>query len=278
MKETHIHLVSDSTGETVCSVARAAMAQFDKIEAEEHVWALIRTRGQVEKVLEAIREQPGAVLFTLVEKQLREMLERGCREIGVPCIPVLSRVVSDLSVYFGMQVSNHPGRQHELDDEYFSRVEAVNFTISHDDGQSTWDLEEADIVLVGVSRTSKSPTCVYLAHRGYRAANVPFVSGCPLPPTLETTKKPLIVGLTVSPDRLVQIRKNRLLSLKEETDTSYVDKDAVSEEIAEARRLFSKHGWPVLDVTRRSIEETAATIIQYYQERKAKLAKKVDSV
>ena len=268
MKNIPVYLVSDSTGETVCSVSRAALAQFEGIESEEHVWSLVRTSGQIDKILETIKETPGIVMYTLVGRELSAQLKLGCTKIDVPCIPVLSRVMLELSNYLGMKGSKLPGRQHELDDEYFSRVEAVNYTIAHDDGQSTWDLDDADIVVVGVSRTSKSPTCMYLAHRGYRAANIPFVSGCPLPPGLEDLKNPFVVGLTLSPERLVEIRKNRLLSLTEDTETDYVDIESVKSEITEARRLFSKNGWPVINATRRSVEETAATIIQWYQEYK----------
>lgn len=270
MRRVHIHLVSDSTGETVCSVARAVLSQFEGVEAEEHVWPLVRTSSQVDKVLDAIKDNPGVVMYTIISDELKVRLKLGCQGLGVPCIPVLSRVTAEVSAYLGMKVSNLPGRQHELDEDYFSRVEAVNYTMTHDDGQSAWDLEDADIVLVGVSRTSKSPTCMYLAHRGYRAANVPFVSGCPLPPTLFELKNPMVVGLTLSPDRLVQIRKSRLLSIKQEMETPYVDIEAVKEEITEAKRLFAKHHWPVIDATRRSIEEIAATIIQWHQERKEK--------
>lgn len=268
MKKFHLHLISDSTGETVCSVARAAIVQFEGIDAVEHVWSLVRTKTQIEKALAGITENPGIVMYTLVGKELRDILQEGCAKLKVPCIPVLSRVIADLSAYLNMKISPQPGRQHELDEDYFSRVEAINFTLSHDDGQSTWDINEADIILIGASRTSKSPTCVYLAYRGFRAANIPFVMGCPLPDSLAAATKPLIVGLTIGSDRLIQIRKNRLLALHEETETDYVDVDAVKEEITEARRLFSRNNWPVIDVTRRSVEETAATIIQMYQERK----------
>jgi len=271
MKKFHLHLISDSTGETVCSVARAAVVQFDGIDAEEHVWALVRTKTQMEKVLAGIEEHPGIVMYTLVGKELRDALQDGCAKMNVPCIPVLSRVIADLSAYLNMKISPQPGRQHELDEDYFSRVEAINFTLAHDDGQSTQNLNDADIILLGASRTSKSPTCVYLAYRGYRAANVPLVPGCPLPDSLLSVTKPLVVGLTISPDRLIQIRKNRLLALHENNETDYIDMDMVRKEIAEARRLFTRNIWPVIDVTRRSVEETAATIIQYYQQHRATL-------
>lgn len=246
------------------SVARAAVAQFEDVMAEEHIWSLVRTPHQMDKVIAGIRENPGIVMFTIVNKDLSDKLKQCCLTLDVPCIPILARPVSELSAFLGMAVSTQPGRQYELTEDYFSRVEAINFTLAHDDGQGTWELEDADIVLVGASRTSKSPTCVYLANRGYKAANIPFVSGCPLPETLFRLKKPVVVGLVIDPDRLMQIRSTRLQSLKQEADTSYVDRDKILEELAESKKLFLKHQWPVIDVTRRSVEETAATIIQYY--------------
>ena len=270
MKEFHLHLVSDSTGETVSSVSRAAIAQFDNVEAIEHITSLVRSKTQLDKVINAIKLNPGVVMYTLVDKNLRDILKAECLKLGVPCIPVLAQIISEISGYLGVESSALPGRQHELDEKYFSRVDAINFTLAHDDGQATWDLQEADIVIVGVSRTSKSPTCVYLAHRGFKAANVPYVSGCPLPTELFTLTKPLIVGLTISTDRLLQIRKTRLQSLKQEEETNYIDFDNVEQEILQSRRLYHKYKWPVIDVTRRSVEETAANIIQYFHDRMEK--------
>jgi regulator of PEP synthase PpsR (kinase-PPPase family) len=270
MKEFHLHLVSDSTGETVSNVARATIAQFDDVEAQEHIWSLIRTRGQLDKVLAGIEAHPGVVMYTLVDKNLRDVLKSECLKRSLPCIPVLAPILAELTTYLGIESSSLPGRQHELDEKYFSRVEAINYTLAHDDGQATWDLNDADIILIGVSRTSKSPTCVYLAHRGFKTANIPFVSADLLPPDLELLKKPLIVGLTIGSERLIQIRKTRLQSLKQEEDTNYVDLEKVEQEIKESRRLFHKHKWPVIDVTRRSVEETAANIIQHFHDRMEK--------
>ena len=267
MKHIHLHLVSDSTGETVSSVARASLVQFDGIEAEEHIWSLVRSKGQLERVLAGIDAHPGVVMYTLMDKHLRDQLKGECLKRNLPCIPVLASTVAELANYLGQESTELVGKQHELNEEYFSRVEAINYALAHDDGQATWELEDADIVLVGVSRTSKSPTCIYLAFRGYKAANVPFVSGCPLPDNLESLTKPLIVGLTITTDRLIQIRKTRLQSLNEDKDTNYVDLDQVEKEILESRKLFRKHHWPTIDVTRRSVEETAATIIQIFQDR-----------
>lgn len=278
MKTFHLHLVSDSTGETVSSVARAAMAQFDDVEPDEHSWTLVRTRAQMEKAITGIQNKPGMVLYTIVDKKLRDMLKAECLKLGLPCVPVIAGIVSEMASYLEIESSDMPGRQHELNEEYFSRVEAINYALAHDDGQSHWDLEEADIVLVGPSRTSKSPTCIYLAYRGYRAANIPYVMGCPLPPSLETLKKPLIVGLTIDVDRLLQIRKTRLQSLKQEEETNYIDVDLVRKEIAESRKFYMQNRWPVIDVTRRSVEETAAQIIQLHQRKMdKKLAETGDS-
>lgn len=265
MKQFHLHLVSDSTGETVSSVSRAALAQFDEIEAIEHIWPLIRTRGQMEKVLDAIDEYPGVVMFTLVNKELRDQLRKEMQKRKLPCVPVLGPIIKELSLFLDEKARNRPGSQHELSDDYFERVDAINYTLAHDDGQSHWDLEEADIVLVGVSRTSKSPTCVYLANRGYKTANVPFVKECPLPENLRDLKQPMVVGLTISLDRLLQIRKSRLLSINQHEDTNYIDSEEVQKEIDEAKKLFRECGWPMIDVTRRSVEETSALIIQYRQ-------------
>jgi regulator of PEP synthase PpsR (kinase-PPPase family) len=226
----------------------------------------VRTPGQVDKALEGIKKNPGFVMYTLVGGNIRKLLKEGCEDLNVPCISVLTRVISDLSLYLGKKASDvFAGKQHELDERYFSRVEALNYSLAHDDGQSVWDLDEADIIIVGASRTSKSPTSMYLAHRGYRTANVPYVPGVELPETLFSAKQSLVVGLTISPESLIQIRKNRLLSLNENEETLYTDKETIRDELLQAKRLFAKNGWPMIDVTRRSIEETSANIIQYYE-------------
>jgi [pyruvate, water dikinase]-phosphate phosphotransferase / [pyruvate, water dikinase] kinase len=271
MKHFHLHLVSDSTGETVSSIARAAMVQFEGVEAEEHLWTLVRTKTQMERVIAGLEEEPGPVLYTLVDNELREQLRRTCLKLSQPCIAVLSSVVGELSGYLGMETQAQPGKQHQLDEDYFTKVDAINFALAHDDGQAHWDLEEADIVLVGPSRTSKSPTCVYLAYKGYKSANIPLVPDCPLPPLLEDLKKPLVVGLTISPDRLQQIRRTRLQSLKQDEETNYIDSELIQKEVDESRKLFHRNRWPVIDVTKRSVEETAATILQYLQRHREKL-------
>ena len=266
MKSINLHLVSDSTGETVGSVARAALVQFDALEAEEYTWPLIRSKIQMERVLTSIRQHPGAVLFTMVDQELIEILRNCCKELKLPCIPVLKPVVEELSVYLGEETHARIGKQHELTEEYFARVEAINYTLAHDDGQAHWELEEADIVVVGISRTSKSPTCVFLAYKGFKAANIPFVLDCPLPAGLTELKKPLVVGLTIHTKRLEDIRRTRLQSIHQDTDTNYVDVEYMEREIEESRKLFRSQRWPIIDVTRRSVEETAANIIQLYRQ------------
>lgn len=250
------------------SVVRSVMSQFEEAELTEHTWSLVRTKGHMERVLKGIEEQPGIVLYTIIDKDMQAMLLDTCQQLRIPCVSVLSRVTREMSAFLGEKAKAQVGRQHRLDDEYFERVEAINYTLAHDDGQNADNLEEADIVLVGVSRTSKTPTCVYLSYRGLNAGNVPYVKGCPLPDQLFQLKKPLVVGLVISPERLIQIRKSRLMSLNEERDTDYVDMEHIKEEIREARKLFTKHKWPVIDVTRRSVEETTAKIMQVYTEHK----------
>lgn len=267
MKNFHLHLVSDSTGETVSSVARAALAQFEKIEPIEHTWTLIRTARQMERVIEEIEADPGIVLHTIVDNKLRDMLRAACKKHKVPCIPVLKSVVNEFATYLRVPIVAAPGKQYELDDDYFARVEAINYSLAHDDGQATWNLEEADIVLVGPSRTSKSPTCMHLANRGFKAANVPYVKGVELPEELFKLERPLIVGLTIDLDRLIQIRESRLQSMKEQTRTDYVNSEEVESEIAASRKLFVKQRWPIIDVTNKSVEETAANILKHYKEK-----------
>jgi regulator of PEP synthase PpsR (kinase-PPPase family) len=263
----HLHLLSDSTGETLENIAKAALAQFDDVDTQRHFWPMVRNEAHLERILVEIGQYPGLVLFTLVNPGIRTMLEERCRAMGLPAVAPLDGVNDALSGLLGQEAKARPGRQHTLDAAYFARVEAIQWTIAHDDGIASDDWEEAEIVLAGVSRSSKTPTSIYLANRGYKTANIPIVVESPPPPILYGLKNPLVVGLTTSADRLVQIRRNRLLSLNQKTETAYVEQDSVMREIAYARRLFSDNGWPVIDVTRRSIEETAAAIIALVSER-----------
>ena len=268
-KSLNLHLISDSTGETLSSVARAVLSQFEGVESNDFIWPLIRTKNQLENVMSAIAKNPGIVLYTILHDDLVESLKRQCYQLKIPCIPVLSHIIGEFSNYLGMNISHTIGRQHLLDGEYFSRVEAISYTINHDDGQGTWDLFDADIVIIGVSRTSKSPTSVYLSCRGYKTANIPFVSIETMPTTIYDLKKPLIVGLTINPEKLIQIRQTRLTSMAHEVATDYVNIDAIENEIAQSRKLFAKLNCPIIDVTKRSVEETAAKIIQLLQEKKS---------
>jgi regulator of PEP synthase PpsR (kinase-PPPase family) len=258
----HLHLVSDSTGDTVHSVARACLVQFEDTDAIEHIWSMVRTKAQIDRVIGGVAANPGVVLYTLVNESLRQPLIEGCRKLQVPAIPVLDPVIGALASYLGRQSRGLPGQQHMLDSEYFQRIDAMTFALNHDDGQSLWGLNDADVVLVGVSRTSKTPTCIYLANRGIKAANVPIVPGVPIPQEVFELTRPLIVGLTNDPDRLIQVRTQRLASLHTGERSEYTDLAKVREEVTQARRIFTDQAWPVIDVSRRSIEETAAAILK----------------
>jgi regulator of PEP synthase PpsR (kinase-PPPase family) len=267
----HLHLVSDSTGETLITVARAASAQYSSASPVEHVYPAVRTNKQLDRVLAEIAEAPGLVLYTLLDQTLIGRLEDKCRELGLPCLSVLGPVLRLFETYLGAESTYRVGAQHILNAEYFKRIDALNYTMMHDDGQhaDAEEIEEADVVLLGVSRTSKTPTSIYLANRGVKTANIPLVLGMPVPPQLDTIRHPLVVGLFATPERIVQMRENRLLGLRVQLDhDQYVDRKAVAEEIAFSRRLCAKHGWPLIDVTRRSIEETAAAILALLAERR----------
>lgn len=276
-KNFTIHLVSDSTGSTLEALAKACLAQFD-IDDPKHVfWNLIRTPEQIEMVLDGIADEPGMVLMTLVDPTLRSQLRNGCLKMKLPCVPVLDPILRGMSDYFGMEGMNIPGLQHKMDDAYFQRIDALDFALHHDDGQLLDGLDGADIILVGVSRTSKTPTSIYLANRGIKTANIPLVPNVKIDDGFFTLSKPLYVGLTESPKRLIETRRNRLLEDgKDESvyrDNAYLNEDAINDEIKNARKLFSTHGWPVIDVTKRSIEETATEIMTIYNREKNKTTK-----
>lgn len=269
MSRIHLHLLSDSTGETLENIAKAALAQFDAVEVIKHFWPMVRSETHLDRILDEVAANPGLVLFTLVNPDIRAKLERRCRVLGLPMVPALDAVSDALSNLLGQAAKARPGRQHVLDAAYFARVEAIQFTIAHDDGQNWENWEAADIVLAGVSRSSKTPTSIYLANRGYKTANIPIVIESPPPSALFTLRHPLVVGLTTNPERLIAVRRNRLLSLNQAHETDYVNDEKVKAELAFARRMFADNGWPVIDVTRRSIEESAAAIINLFNEREA---------
>lgn len=262
MTRINLHLVSDSTGETLESLVKAGLAQFPDVDAVHHYWPMVRSEGHLDRVLDEVEKTPGLIFYTLMGRDVRKRLETRCAVLGLPVIAVMDPVIWGLERMLGTSAAWQPGGQHRMDDAYFTRIDAIDWTMEHDDGLKPHEWDEADLVLVGVSRSSKTPTSVYLANRGYRVANLPLVPGRQLPPELFELKSPLIVGLTVSVDRLRQIRRARVL---EENmagfGASYVDPEIMTAEIAHARRLFADRGWPVIDVTRRSIEETAAELI-----------------
>lgn len=267
----HVHMISDSTGETLIEVMHASVAQFDNVEPIEHLFALVRSAKQLERALKHISEYPGIVMYTLMNQDVRRQLEDFCARLDIPAIAVLDPTTATLSAYLGAPMRGKVGAQRTLDAEYYQRIEAMNYSMAHDDGQGE-DFASADVILLGISRTSKTPTSVYLGHRGIRAANIPLVPNVPLPDEIYGLKKPLIIGLTASPDRIIQIRRNRLLNLNEDRSTDYVNDAAVKEEVIFAKRLFARYGWPSIDVTRRSIEETAAKVINLLNEHKRHLS------
>lgn len=280
MNETrtfHVHLISDASGETIRALTRACLVQFEEVPKVEHHWFMIRTRRQLRPALEGIEANPGMVFYTLVNSGIRDYLETECRRLKVPCVSVLDPVMAALKSYLGTEGRARPGHQHQLDAKYFDRIEAMDFALATDDGQRAIDYGEADVILVGVSRTSKTPTCIYLANQGVKAANIPFVPGSPLPEFVLRSGGPLIIGLTKDPQRLVQIRRSRLKALQQTDDTDYTDPEVVKREVRDAHRFYVEHGWPVIDVTRRSIEETAAAILGHLERRMAKQGRALET-
>lgn len=267
IERLNLHLVSDATGETLNAIARATTVQFEHVQIIHHRWSLIRTRFQLHRVLEGIETEPGPVLSTLLDKALRLELDTACQRLNVAVVNVLDPVMTVLQEQIGEQGAARPGKQYVLNADYFRRIDAMHYVLAHDDGQAQPGLAEADVVLVGVSRSSKTPTCFYMANRGIKAANIPLVPGLPEPPGLDHPHCP-VIGLTLDPAALIEIRRHRLrligagMGVVRQTETEYVDEDAVKAELLWARRLCTRHGWPVIDVTRRSIEETAATVLQ----------------
>lgn len=258
----HLHLISDATGETLIAAGRAAAAQYKGARAIEHIYPLIRTERQLLSVLEEIDNAPGIVLYTVVDQELASLIDRRCAEMGLPCVSVLEPVLAVFQSYLGAPAGRRVGAQHVLDADYFRRIEALNFTMEHDDGQLIHEVGDADVVLVGISRTSKTPTSIYLANRGIKTANLPIVMGVPVPDSVIHAEKPLIVGLIATAERISHVRTNRILGTSIGFDTqSYVDRTVIAQELGYMRQLCSRHGWPIIDVSRRSIEETAAAIV-----------------
>ena len=257
-----LHLVSDSTGETLKAVSSAAAAQFSEREYQQKTYPMVRTVTQLERVFKNIKEEKGVVFCTLVEEEVREKLEQFCKKQNILYLPVMENIVSVLEEYTGFEAINKPGGQHILNDDYFKRIEAINYTLEHDDGQGQLNLENADVIVVGVSRTSKTPTCIYLANQGIKAANYPLVPHVGISEELENVKNTQVVALITSAHTLVEIRRKRSIELGlNNTDNDYIDIHKVEEEITTAKRIFANKGWPVIDITRRSVEETASAIM-----------------
>jgi regulator of PEP synthase PpsR (kinase-PPPase family) len=263
----HLHLISDATGETLTTMAKAAAVQYSQVRPIEHVHPLVRTPKQLERVLKEVEQSPGIVLYTIVKSELIEAIERRCRELKVPSLHVLQPIMRVFESYLGAPQTPVVAGQHTVDADYFRRIDALNFAMAHDDGQLPQDLNTADIILLGISRTSKTPTSIYLAQRGYKTANLPLVPGIEPPQALAEPHRAFVVGLVASPDRIAEIRRNRVQMLADRNLDEYVDRTQITNELTYSRRLCAKHGWPVIDVTRRSIEETAATIIRLLHDR-----------
>ncbi len=271
-KEFYLHLVSDATGQTLQGLADACLAQFENIHPTERFWPLVRSGKQLERVIKDIQDHPGPVFFTLVDNDLRKELQKACKSLNLPCINVLEPIMVGLAQHTGQAARGVPGLQHALDQEYFDRIDAIDFALSFDDGQSFEGIEDADVILVGVSRTSKTPTCIYLARMGIKAANIPLAPGIPFPLHVLKLRTPLFVGLTESPDRLIQLRSSRMKVDERQQglfSNRYLDPELVETEVQDARRFFREQGWPVIDVTKRSVEETAAEIMFLLQRKRA---------
>ena len=265
----HLHMISDSTGETLITIAKAVRVQYAQVQAIEHLHPLVRSRRELERVLKDVEAAPGIVLYTLFNRELADELERSCKRLNIPCVFALKPILQVFESYLGTPATPTVGGQHVLDADYFRRIEALNFTMLHDDGHLPENLSDADIILVGISRTSKTPTSIYLANRGFKTANVPLVPGVAVPPQLETPTHAFVVGLVASAERIAQVRQNRVIEHAHGHLDDYVDRETIAAEIAQTRALCARHGWPIIDVTRRSIEETAAAIIRLYHDREA---------
>lgn len=265
----HLHMISDATGETLATIAKAVRVQIAQVRAIEHLHPLVRSRRELERVLKDVEASPGIVLYTIFSRELAEQLEQSCKRLNIPCVAALKPILQVFESYLGTESTPTVGGQHVLDADYFRRIEALNFTMMHDDGHLPENLNDADIVLVGISRTSKTPTAIYLANRGFKTANVPLVPGMPLPTQLEAPTNAFVVGLVASAERIAQVRQNRVMEHAHGRLDDYVDREAIAAEIAQTRALCARHGWPIIDVTRRSIEETAAAIIRLYGDREA---------
>ena len=265
-----IYLISDSTGETLDRVFLAIKAQFKNIEYDVKSYFFTRTENQVTKIIDEAKKNDNAIiLYTVVDTSLAKFLANKGSEKKIPCFSVLGNLIMNFSKLLNQKASHVPSGQHALNEEYYERIEAIQFTMAHDDGNLVEDVDKADLILLGVSRTSKTPTSIYLANRGYKTLNIPLVNEQSIPESLKKNPKlSCVVGLTTEPQRLVDIRKNRMNALKEKENTNYTNINKIEKEINEAKKTFTKYKWPTIDVTRKSVEETAASIIKIYEIKK----------
>ena len=261
-----IYLISDSTGETLERIFLAIKAQFKNFDYKTHFYSFTRTENQISKILEASEKNSNSiVLYTIVENKLAKHLSDECNKKNIPCFGILGDLIISFSKLLDQKALNVPSRQHIMDDEYYKKIEAIQFTMNHDDGNSVEDIEKSDIILLGVSRTSKTPTSIYLANKGMKISNIPLVNEKSVPEILKKNpQKKCIVGLTAEPERLVDLRKNRMQSIRDNESTEYTNLDIVQREMEDARKLFQKYKWPSIDVTRKSVEETAASILKIH--------------
>ena len=261
-----IFLISDSTGETLDRIFLSLKAQFKNIEYKVNSYSFTRTENQILKILDLAKNEPNSIiLYTIVDNSLAKFLANNCDQKKIPCFGVLGSLILSFSKLFNQKASHEPSGQHALNEEYYNRIEAIQFTMNHDDGNLLKDVEKSDIILLGVSRTSKTPTSIYLANKGYKTANIPLINKNSIPETIKKNpQKFCIVGLTTEAERLADIRKNRMNSLKENSNQDYTDLEKIRKEVEEAKNTFKKYNWPTIDVTRKSVEETAASIIKIY--------------
>ena len=261
-----IYLISDSTGETLERIFLAIKAQFKNFKYKTHFYSFTRTENQISKILEVSQKNNNViVLYTIVDNKLARHLSNECSLKNIPCFGILGDLIISFSKLLDQKALNVPSRQHIMDDEYYKKIEAIQFTMNHDDGNSVDDIEKSDIILLGVSRTSKTPTSIYLANKGMKISNIPLVNENSVPDTLKKNpQKKCVVGLTAEPDRLVDLRKNRMQSIKDNESTEYTNLDTVQKEMEDARKLFQKYKWPSIDVTRKSVEETAASVLKIH--------------
>ena len=265
----NVYLVSDSTGETLDRIFLSLKSQFSNFEYEKKEFAFVRTGQQIDKIIkECVEQENSLILYTIVETKLAKYIANQAEKNNVPCFGILGNLILSFSKLLNQKAIHKPSAQHVLDDDYYKRIEAIQFTMSHDDGKKVDDVNDADVILLGVSRTSKTPTSIYLANRGYKTINIPLVLDQRIPPNLTSETKACVIGLVADPERLADIRRNRVAIMKEKQIKDYTNLDFIRKEVNDSKNLFKKNNWPIIDVTRRSVEETAASILKIIEIKK----------